>query len=283
MWPPVALDDCLAKLERAKENIANLDREVKVFFDNNPHIIREQEDVQTGQKFPNVLVPKPPLRFSVLAGEIIHHLRSSLDYLVWRLAIANGECPTTRNEFPIFKEVPTDETRWIAKINGISPSAQAIIEGLQPHKRWNPPSDDPLWILHDMDIEEKHHALMLLFGVFQTPDGMLDSVAAAAVMTAPFPIGLMRTGPLKNGAELFGVQLVVGEDKKPMLVHFKLEPSIVFDQFGGARNVPIIPALQKLWDVTYDTIRQFEGEFVWAFAHFLAFSTVMGQFGLQLT
>jgi hypothetical protein len=44
----------------------------------------------------------PPVRWSVVVGEIIHDLRSALDHLVCQLAIANQNSATMGHQFPIF-------------------------------------------------------------------------------------------------------------------------------------------------------------------------------------
>ena len=47
----------------------------------------------------------PPIKWSILIGEIAYHLRSSLDHLVYKLVCENGEKPTKQNAFPIVWEL----------------------------------------------------------------------------------------------------------------------------------------------------------------------------------
>jgi hypothetical protein len=42
-----------------------------------------------------------PARFGLISGDVLQSVRSSLDYLVWELVIANGEKPGKHNAFPI--------------------------------------------------------------------------------------------------------------------------------------------------------------------------------------
>jgi hypothetical protein len=47
------------------------------------------------------------LRFSVLAGEVIHHLRSCLDHLVWQLSSEPfRSAHSDRIEFPVYERAP---------------------------------------------------------------------------------------------------------------------------------------------------------------------------------
>ena len=83
-----------------------------------------------------------PLRFSVLSGEIVHHLRSSLDHIVWFFSTPEyrRDHPSAI-EFPVLCEVPgKDELRrYERKIKGIdNPRIRALIEDMQPYKKKRP-------------------------------------------------------------------------------------------------------------------------------------------------
>jgi hypothetical protein len=40
----------------------------------------------------------------VLAGEALHHLRSSLDHAIWAAALRNTSSPADRIQFPIYEK-----------------------------------------------------------------------------------------------------------------------------------------------------------------------------------
>ena len=86
MVMPQPLQDIRFKFDRANENIINLKKELDAFLDRNPHIVTEEKDVAAKKPFFKVQ-EKPErfpelLRFSVLVGEITHHLRSSLVIII---------------------------------------------------------------------------------------------------------------------------------------------------------------------------------------------------------
>jgi hypothetical protein len=97
------------KLNRSHENIKNLEAEIARFFKESeyPLLTNDKaeiipEAVEYHRKLP------VPLRFSVLSGEVIHHLRSCLDHIVWHFS--SGEYRREHMgwiEFPILKDRPS--------------------------------------------------------------------------------------------------------------------------------------------------------------------------------
>jgi hypothetical protein len=73
----------------------------------------------------------------LLASEALHHLRSSLDNLVYDLAGSPGLSGHSRLAFPIVSNQPKvgsdDEKRYNRMVKGVGPDAKAVIDGLQPY------------------------------------------------------------------------------------------------------------------------------------------------------
>src|ERR1039458_2121126 len=127
------------KIERADENIINLAREILQFFEKSKYPVFPNPDDQHWQEAVdyhcNLRIPK---RFSVLAGEIVHHLRSSLDHIVW---IFSNESARRLHEnalgFPILCELP-DKMKlsgFERQIQGVDkPSVRKLITDLQPYQ-----------------------------------------------------------------------------------------------------------------------------------------------------
>ena len=82
-----------------------------------------------------------PLRFSVLAGEIVHHLRSCLDHIVWHFsnpAYRTDERKRRYIEFPDLKtrRVRVRFTQYQRKKKGITdPRVRKLILACQPYMR----------------------------------------------------------------------------------------------------------------------------------------------------
>ena len=231
------------KLKRAQQNIFDLDAGIALFFQEGDHPILPEHDrklfLEAIEYHKNRVVPPP---FSVLAGEIIHHLRSCFDHIVWHFSDTTHITNIRKIEFPVFDEEPLNhESRRLfeGKIKGITdPNVLALIKGLQPYKAFDP-LDDPLWIIHDSDIVDKHRELVLSF-----PTGSVFF----PVEMKPVIESYQRAHP-----ELDAIQVAR---------HFKsygtLMPYISFGDFGRRELQPVIPGLVDLFNYTVDAVNGFE-------------------------
>ena len=101
-----------------------------------------------------------PDSWGLMVGEIMHHLRSILDNAVWQLVLANNGVPNQSTEYPIAKDTEWFTTRAPKKLRGVSAEAYALIEKLQPYSRPDIPySQHPLWLIHELDIIDKHQVV----------------------------------------------------------------------------------------------------------------------------
>jgi hypothetical protein len=240
------LEGVCEKLKRADESIQKLNIEIDDFLVKDglaSSITTYDEDAfQELVKFHSGA--KIPPRFSVMAGEIIHHLRSSLNYIAWLLSSRQyraGKKTETRIEFPIYPIEPTkieELSRYQGKVDGIiSPDAKTRIKELQPYQGPEP-MDDPLFIVHEFDRIDKHHELVL--------------VVASYMITA-------QTIPAQRYANpiLVGNVYVPGWSYQQMKMNTQITTLIAFRDFGKRKNQPIIPSLTQLTDVVRDVIGMF--------------------------
>lgn len=155
------------KLERANESIHNLDSEIAIFFQECDYPRIPENDGESLRKaiqyHRNLRIPP---RFSVLAGEIIHHLRSCFDHVVWHFTVQPVK-NVRKIEFPIFDEPPANHDGrklFEGKVAGITNlDALSLIKGLQPYNAADP-LDDPLLIIHNFDVTDKHKELVICAG-----------------------------------------------------------------------------------------------------------------------
>src|SRR5687768_8096129 len=122
MNPPVYA--IAEKLNRAKEHIEQLRAEVSAFLNEAPHRELVNYDASAAQAFRDFHQARHiPARFSIIAGEAIHQLRSSLDHLVSALIIADEGAPTVDSQFPICRFEPTKDKqirRYKRQVEGIT-------------------------------------------------------------------------------------------------------------------------------------------------------------------
>jgi hypothetical protein len=242
------LDGINEKLKRADESIQNLNSEIVAFFDGCDYPVIPKGDTQEilkALRYHREL--RIPPRFSVLAGEVVHHLRSSLDYIVWALSSSTYRREhRTSIEFPIFKARPIDKKELASyerKVKGISSlDARRIINDLQPYNPTN--SLGPrLAMLHRMNIIDKHRELMMF----------------AVTGRTEFPMQLAERRAQQKGIDLDN--LTIGDFSKEELEQYgNSTPQIAFRDFGGGKVQTVIPVLTQLKDAVVDVVGLFESE-----------------------
>ncbi len=160
------------RLDRADYHLDRLDEEMHAWREENPYRTWTEPDVDSTKEllYVEVLKPPPAAELSLIIGDCLHNLRSALDNLVFELAIAYvGIDPLTEDrarllEFPIFGNREMNARECRKKIGSIHPDAQAIIKGLQPYNRGHRFTNDPLWQLNRLSVEDKHrlpHVVLL--------------------------------------------------------------------------------------------------------------------------
>jgi hypothetical protein len=96
-------------------------------------------------------------------GDALHCARTPLDHLAYILVLADGGQPTTQTAFPIFdNRVSRSDLR--GKVKGASQQAISDILDLHPWRG----GDDKLWLLHRLDIIDKHRLLLTVANVHRT-------------------------------------------------------------------------------------------------------------------
>jgi hypothetical protein len=169
--------DCFYKINWAHRNIEQLDQAVNDWFKDGQTFSHEvvpnpDEPGTLLLKVSAVAIPIAPL--SLVVGDIIQNIRSSLDYAVYQLAKSYGHVEFSkishRSQFPIFGNVSNsgntiDGERCFQEnaindtIKYISPAAQSIIESVQPYKNGDKFEEHPLWLLNKLSNIDKHRCL----------------------------------------------------------------------------------------------------------------------------
>lgn len=124
------------KLLHAQLHMKTLFDELERYFKGNPGaMVREKDEPANAYSFTFQAKYPVPARIPLLLGDVLQNLRSTLDYLVWELAIAAKNVPTKKNQFPIcFKPKSfEDAVCKSGRLDGVDVHAIHIIEGLQPY------------------------------------------------------------------------------------------------------------------------------------------------------
>jgi hypothetical protein len=225
-------DGIAEKLYRSKENIVNLETEIGRFFQESEYPVLSDDNKKLIPEALQYHRDRPvPLRFALLAGEVVHHLRSILDHIVWQFSD-----PTYREAHPRWIEFPVLETRppekdlftsYTRKIKGVTnPVVRDLIEGLQPYSS-DDPIDSPLLIIHNFDVIDKHRELVI---TVSTP--AFEFPAETAARYARYKSGEPGSPPVDLMAEF-------QRDGK-------IVPQIAFSEFGRSKSEPIVQGLNEL-------------------------------------
>jgi hypothetical protein len=233
------------KLERAKEHLHRLEVEVSVFLAQEPYAVVAEEEPASGDRVWRVRVKEqPPQKWGVVIGEVVHALRSALDLMVCTLVERNGHHVTDQTGFPI---VPSkhDLKAALPKIRGVSGPAADMILGFRPYKG----GDDQLWMLHRLDIADKHRLLIAVGAAYRNivisfpvskADWIPSDFKSPEIALRPAD----RAFPLQDGIEVFRVMRQAREAGELP------EPKFTFEIAFGGRELPsgepLSPTLHQL-------------------------------------
>ena len=128
------------KIERAIKHIDELGVVTKEFIESTPYTIERDTEPHTGyHRFKVANLKTPPLQLGLIAGDVIHYLRSALDHLAYQLVLVNGQFPLRQTCFPIFDDHAKYKTMDLRKVKGMSQAAIDAIDAAKPYKGGNEP------------------------------------------------------------------------------------------------------------------------------------------------
>lgn len=162
-----------AKIERAEKHLRCLNEQIDGWA-------KESRPTPTGAQEPQVhptvfrsyieFDPIPDIRgWALLVGDTVHNLRSALDHVIYE---CSGPNPPVGVEWPAIRDMSymvlpeSDRRSYGYKIRGIRHDVvRTIIYRAQPWRRKDAPHLHPLWVLQQLDIQDKHRLLTPVAGV----------------------------------------------------------------------------------------------------------------------
>jgi hypothetical protein len=241
------LEGCRAKIERAKEHFHVLYREYAEFFADGPFDFANYNNPAAGETVYLAKISRqPPMRWGILAGEIVHQLRSALDLLAWQLVCDGGGDPRTGpggTGFPICKTPDGYEQSSRVKLKGASENAVRAIENIQPY---NKPEDIGrlLLLLHELDIRDKHQVLNVAVGAFRggvvTYSNLAEEVKVLQYKAEPH----VPVASIKDGDVLLRHPMRGSESEPGASGRFNF--GVAFEHSGPANGEPLVTTLSLL-------------------------------------
>lgn len=178
------------KISRAVEHLLQLQQECDRFTEGETYTPSIDDKCPDVTRIFLLAHHPPPERISVIVGDVVHNLRSSLDHAVWCL----GNPPEPKSCFPIFETEDGFERRGLAVLRGIPDEAIKAIRAHQPFQ-YEEARRHPLWLLHLLSNIDKHRKLGAVAGYSVSPGAALRE-RTGELVTLPISInqGLLHDG-----------------------------------------------------------------------------------------
>jgi hypothetical protein len=158
------------KLQRARHHFSDLEYAVAAFHESHPYRVGVKRDTATRKPIYFVESVEPtPSYLALIASDIFHNLRSSLDHLAAQLVIAGTGNPKVgrSTQFPIFDDHAKFVKQSTGRIAGMTASAINAITSLEP---WKGGKGHHLWELHELNIIDKHRLLLTVGSAYKSVD-----------------------------------------------------------------------------------------------------------------
>jgi hypothetical protein len=256
------------KIQRAKDHIAYLRREMDAWLGRKPYYLVSETDAKAGKIVVKIRVREQiPDQFSAVIGDIIHNFRSALDHLAWALVLVNKGMPSERTQFPINKDRKSLEAALPRCLAGASSKAIEAVKKLQPHKGgYGAPGNEILWAIHDLDRIDKHR-LIVPIGAAHTRSQMRFSVGiplhknfqwiGPPIVGANKPLAI----PVEDGKTVAEL-IQVGAPLPPEIqLNCKVTFSILFSDGNALSRQPLAETLPIMGKHVEDIINTFDAKF----------------------
>ncbi len=185
-------------------------------------------------------------------GIVAHSLRSAFDLLAGQLKMTSGKAPVIKHEFPVYWNRDQYEAEGRRKVQGASDLVMRLIDQLQPWQRGDRFSEDPLWIIHELDRLDKHNDIILV-GVGTRYQVGIGSPGQSVHIEHLVWGGGNLVCPLEDGAEVYRARFGTPE----VDVNAEFSFFVAFDQSGVGKGNAVIPTLFQLIQFTEGTINSF--------------------------
>jgi hypothetical protein len=240
------------KIERAKEHILELYKRIALFANDEPYEIgaKPHSVAQIHHTTLYIKSVKPvPDEFSIIIGDVVHNLRSSLDHLIWQLVEAGGGTPNDRTYFPVCYGSKGAQQYSSAvgagEIQKMRIGAEKVLLSVQPYVSGN----DTLWNVHELDRIDKHRVLITTGTSFG--DWSVDAGGGAII-----PFQQWTNIPLVVGYEI--VNLPTETYNRQPHKNFKLGIEVTFGESEVVESEAVLPALKEMAEFVDRLVSQFE-------------------------
>jgi|ERR1019366_760638 hypothetical protein len=261
------LNKALAKAQRAKKHVRDLDDALNAFDESHPYEVRTEDDPETLERsYYLKRIDSVPLPILAIVGDILQNARSTLDHLVHFLYVANKTKPVPGVTGFHIADAPFeyDAPEFARKVGGAGDVAVKRIFALKPYKGGN----ESLWRIHRLNNMDKHRLLIAvgaLYGAHTMPRTEIDKrlsqflgvsradlepdVIGSQFLTAPD--SAYRKFPLKVGDKLLTIP--ISEVNENMTFHVE----VAFNEPGVLVAEPLVKSLNDMANLVIEIVVSF--------------------------
>ena len=245
------LESIRLKTKRAKEHIADLEKCIHMLYDGKLYAFTPERDPQT--RCPLYRLAKLPtidLWLSILAGDAIQNLRTSLDHLVQHLYLVNNPYASVNEQISFSiggnHSAGEYEPELRRKVQGIHPDAVEDLLKIEAYKGGN---GHRLWALNALNNADKHRLLLIIdihpprfnVGAFMHGQMMASRVFGDAVVPKfDLFVNPAQSDPLKVGDIIH-----TGAPDAEIEKQIQFSPVIAFSEPGICEGQPILEVLHE--------------------------------------
>jgi hypothetical protein len=256
------LEGVRLKLDRAEDGLEEINEAIVEYLREKNYTVEGEFDRDTSKYVLRGRVTKRTPEVGVIAGEVVHNLRSALDHVAWQLALLTTPTPYDLTAFPIaLTPGEFGSKRGQAMIGDIAPKHRALIESFQPYngtqQAWTPLALRDLRVLSNTD---KHRVINATIARSVTKRQLMigEKLVIVRDATAYRDVEWFKGGPIDR-AEIASMTLEgVGPDPK-VKVDGLLGVTVAFDDPAlTVRNATVVPALEAIFRSVTEVIAAFE-------------------------
>lgn len=187
-----------------------------------------------------------PEEILTLVGDAVHNIRSALDHLVCALARLNGTNNVNDIHFPFNKIANEFPARHAKETKKLRSRDADLIAALKPY----PGGNDLLYAVHEVDISDKHRALVAMGCLIPMIDWTFR-VQPPTHKIYSMPMNPMQA--LNNGEPL-----LIFEAGSKVEYDFKIGGDIAFAEPHSIKGKSALATLNEMRQLVENIVLQFE-------------------------
>ena len=239
----------LVKTQRAREHLAQLNplqQEIGSPGYLGTDIQRDGRDVVVRL----TVKGSTPSRIGCIVGDVVHNLRTALDYLAYLAVEWNGKVPTRQTQFPVCSIEAKFPEIVKSQLAGAPVPFIGLVESLQPF-RCDQPLESILGIVHRLDINDKHNRLLI--SALMSSQVSLEFDEPGCLERAPTLT--IPPFPLVDGTELARFRLAIGHEviRPPFKIELGADLALIDESpiHGQPLTITLYQIIKQVTDIIF--------------------------------